>query len=124
MLVDAFLAKVGDVIVGNVVVCKKLTVCNRVHKVNAFEPILVIWPGIVMEVRAIQLLNVLAKIVVSPLFGKLMEVRPQQFLNAFEPIYVIVLGIVRVVKALHCWNVYELILVSVLGNETSVIFAQ
>ena len=51
-------------IVGNVVVCKKLTLVNREHDTNAFSPIVMTEFGIVTEITP-EPLNALAPILVT-----------------------------------------------------------
>ena len=82
LVVDASLKKLGAVIVGSVVVCKKFTRIKRLHDINAFAAIVVTELGIVMEVSFVQLWNALAAILVTE-FGIVMEVRPEQPLNAY-----------------------------------------
>ena len=68
-------------IVGNVVVCKKLTFDNCVHDINAFIAIVVTDAGIEMEVRASHFRNASLPIDVSP-GDNVTEVRYEQVLNA------------------------------------------
>jgi hypothetical protein len=111
LFVAASVQKLGVVIEGNVVVCKKLTFDKLVHDTNAFVAIVVTDKGIVTEVRPIQPWNMLIPIVVSP-FCNVMEVRPVQLWNAFAPIVVTELRITTEVRLVQFWNAFDAILVT------------
>jgi len=85
------------VIVGNVVVCKKLTFDKLVQSVNALDAIVVTELGIVMEVRPEQLENDCCVILVSK-FESVTEVRAVEPWNVYDPVLVTESGNVNEVR--------------------------
>jgi len=112
--------KLGTVIVGNVVGCKKLTLDKLVHDTNAFVAIVVTKLGIVMEVRPLQPWNALAPILVTD-NGICMEVRVEQPWNALSAILVIESGSITEVSPEQFWNAFDPILMTELGIVMEVI---
>jgi hypothetical protein len=107
------------VIVGNVVVCKKLTFNKFVHVVNAFCSIVVTDAGIEMEVRFTHFRNAPLPIDVSP-SDNVTEVRIEHQKKALVPQVVIELGIVTDVRLLHFWNAETPNVVTEFGIVTEV----
>jgi len=122
LVVAASVQKLGVVIVGNVVVCKKLAFDKLVQLVNAFVAIVVTELGIETEDRPEQPWNADVKILVNKAFvGNVMEDRFVQPLNALIPITATVLGIIIEDKFVQFRNALAPILATELGIVYDVI---